>query len=125
MSIIAADQIQSPQHPVETETTYQYECVADGIFRHKTTEWLHERPTINGKRTWRSLETKNLKLGKEEFWRRRSAQDRGENPYAERQAPAAENEKTKVAALVGDALRRYCKDDCPDRNRKKRPERTL
>jgi len=125
MSIIAADQIKSPEQSTETATGYQYERVADGIFRHKTTRWLHERPTINGKRTWRSLETKNLKLGKEEFWRRRSAEDRGEDPYAERQAPAAEEEKARAAAFVGDALRRYGKDDCPDRNRKKRPERTL
>src|SRR2546427_13095820 len=115
MSIITGDQIESP----ETATKYHYVREADGIFRHKSSRYLHERPTINGKRTWRSLETKNLKLAKEEFRRRRSAEDRGEDPYTERQEPPADNEKTEVPSVVGDALRRYEQDNCPDRNRKK------
>jgi integrase len=119
MSIIAADQAESTAQ--STETTYQYVREAEGIFRHTATKWLHERPTINGKRTWKSLKTKNLKLAKEEFRRRRSAEDRGENPYAEKQDPPADEEKKKAASLVGDALRCYDEDDCPDRNRKKRP----
>jgi len=119
MSIIAADQAESAEE--SRESKYQYEREAEGIFRHTGTRWLHERPTINGKRTWRTLETKNLKFAKETYRKRRSAEDRGENPYAEEQGSAADEEKKKAASLVGDALRRYAEDDCPDRNRKTRP----
>src|ERR1035441_2794007 len=45
--------------------------VADGIYRRKG-GMLFERPWIKGKRTWRSLETRNLKLAREELPRRRS-----------------------------------------------------
>ncbi len=125
MSIIATDQVKSAQQSTETKATYRYVREADGIYRQQTSRYLHERPTINGKRTWRSLETKNLKLAKEEFRRRRSAEDRGEDPYTEKREPPAESEKAEVPSVVGDALRRYVQDNCPDRNRKKRPERTL
>ena len=118
MSIIAAEQTQSGD---ESSKSKIHEREAEGIFRHTGTGWLHERPTISGKRTWRSLDTKNLKLAKETFRKRRSAEDRGENPYAEKEQSPAEGEKEKPAALVGDVLRRYAEDDCPDRNRKKRP----
>jgi len=125
MSIIAADQVESAEQSVGTKTTHQYVREADGIYRHQISRYLHERPFLNGKRTWRSLGTKNLKFAKEEFRRRRSAEDRGDDPYAEIQDRAPEEGKTEAAALVGDVLRRYARDNCPDRNRKKRPERTL
>ena len=118
MSIIA---INPPESGEESGKSKDHELEAEGIFRHTGTGWLHERPTINGKRTWRSLETKNLKFANEAYRKRRSAEDRGENPYAEKQGSPTDKEKKKAAALVGDALRRYAADDCPDRNRKTRP----
>ena len=50
----------------------QFERVESGIFRYIPSGVYYERPKINGRRTWRSLETSNLKYAWEEYCRRRS-----------------------------------------------------
>ncbi len=99
------------------KSAYHYELVADGVYRHAGSGWMHEHPTINGKRTWRSLGTKNLKLAVVEFRRRRSMEDKGESPYAVAEPPPR-------AITVGECLDRYEEDGYPDRKRKARPVST-
>jgi hypothetical protein len=69
---------------------------------------LFERPWIKGKRTWRSLETRNLKLAREELPRRRS----GLQPI-----------EAESTVTCGDVIRRYQADDYPDDQRQPRPAR--
>ena len=73
---------------------------------------LFERPWIAGKRTWRSLETENLKLAKEELHRRKAGVKK----------PAKKG--TPVVVTCGDVIRRYQKDKYPDNQRQKRPARS-
>ena len=80
--------------------------IADGIYRRKG-GMLFERPWSKGKRTWNSLKTKNLKLEKEEYHRRKSGVPKA-NP---------------TSVTCGDVIRRYQKDDYPDDQRQKRPDR--
>jgi integrase len=81
--------------------------VADGIYRRKGGK-LFERPWINGKRSWRSLKTKNLKLAREELHRRRC----GLKPV-----------EAASTVTCGDVIRRYQDDDYPDDQRQARPAR--
>lgn len=46
--------------------------VEAGIYRTLDSGTYFERPKVRGKRTWRSLETKNLKHAREELHQRRS-----------------------------------------------------
>ena len=81
--------------------------VADGIYRNTESGVCFERPWIDGRRTWRSLETENLKLAKEELHRRRAAvKQNGHN-----------------ALLVEQIIQQYQKDDYPDAQRLRRPAR--
>lgn len=82
--------------------------VADGIYRRKG-GMLFERPWIDGKRTWRSLETKNLKLAKEELHRRKSGVTK----------------RHESDVTCGEVIRAYKDDNCPDDQRQIRPEITL
>ena len=84
--------------------------VADGIYRLKG-GGLFERPWVRGKRTWRSLETKNLKLAKEELHRRRS----GLQP---------KKEESDSEVTVGDVIRAYVEVGYPDDQRQQRPDCT-
>lgn len=62
---------------------------------------LFERPWIDSKRTWRSLETKNLKLAKEGLHRRKSGVKK----------------RTESDVTCGDVIRAYKDDSCPDDQR--------
>ena len=60
--------------------------VVSGIYRHARHGTYHERPTINGKRTWRSLglnftAQRNLQAAQNEYHRRRVMEAEGKNPY--------------------------------------------
>ena len=92
----------------------QFERVESGIFRYIPSGVYYERPKINGRRTWRSLETANLKYAREELHRRRSG-------MVEREAQQAK--KPKVT--VGEIVRRYVQDGYPDRQKQPRQGRTL
>jgi len=61
----------------------QYLQVEPGIYQDQKTNEYFERPRIGGKRTWRPLKGKNIKLSREEHRRRKAAIERGEDPYAE------------------------------------------
>jgi hypothetical protein len=54
-----------------TGSKQEFEKVESGIYRQKSNGCYYERPHINGRRTWRSLGTQNLKLAREEFHKRR------------------------------------------------------
>jgi len=85
----------------------KYELVADGIYKYASGVYF-ERPTLNGCRTWRSLKTSNLKLAREELYRRRSG-------------VVVTDEKSTTT--VGEIIRNYQKDDYPDQQRQLRPAR--
>jgi hypothetical protein len=107
-----------------------YEQVETGIYRYThndDTVSYHERPTINGTRTYRSLGVNftrqpTLKGARDEYNRRRREIAEGRNPYAE----AKPEEPLKEAPVVmGDVLARYTEDGCPDKHKKKRAGQTL
>ena len=89
-----------------------------GIYQNPQSRTYFERPHINGKRTWRSLKTKNLKLAREELHRRRAASSAGSNPFAPKATLLV---RVKTA---GEVIRRYESDNYPDRHLNTRPERT-
>jgi integrase len=91
----------------------QFEHVETGIYRNVTTGTYFERPKVRGKRTWRSLETKNLKHAREELHRRRSG------------LSEAAVERAKSQMTVGEIIRRYQKDGYPDHYRQQREGRTM
>jgi integrase len=93
----------------------RYENVAPGIYRDLTTGLLYERPTLDGKRTWRRLFARSIKLAKEEIATKRADRGRARlglavDPYA----------KPK-ATTVGEILEAYSKAGCPDRHGHPRP----
>jgi hypothetical protein len=106
--------------------------VASGIYRHTREGTYHERPKINGKRTWRSLGVnatpqRNFKAAEDEYHRRRVMQAEGKNPYAEAAAeekPAFKKERPAEAKIVGEVIRRYMNDGFLDRHLLSRPETT-
>lgn len=76
----------------------QFKRIESGIFRNESSGTYFERPTLDGRRTWRSLETQNLKHAREEFHRRRAGVSK----------PPAKGQTLPLT--VGDILRRYEKD---------------
>ncbi len=96
-----------------SKTAAQFEHVEAGIYRNAASGTYFERPKVNGKRTWRSLDTKNLKHAREELHRRRSGLSLLPAPS---DAPPL---------TVGDLLRRYQKDSFPDHQKQPRQGRTL
>ena len=75
---------------IEAQADQTYIQVEAGIYRYKDKEsriTYHERPFINGKRSYRSLgfmftAQRNIKFAREEYSRRRTAVPKGEDPYA-------------------------------------------
>jgi hypothetical protein len=94
-----------------TDSKQEFERVESGIYRQKSNGCYYERPHINGRRTWRSLGTQNLKLAREEHHKRRV---NGQIAYAPRNAVA-----------TGEVIRCYEQDGYPDRHKEKRAGRTL
>ena len=91
----------------------QFERVETGIYRNIASGTYFYRPQVRGKRTWRSLETKNLKHAREEAHRRHAG------------GSAFEEDKAKAAVMLGEIIRRYQKDGYPDRQKQPRVGRTL
>ena len=102
--------------------------IGGGIYRYKDLNGevtYHERPFINGKRTWRSLgfnfvRQSNLKLAKQEYHWRRNEVAAGRNPYQEKK-PEPKPDKATIEAVI----RKYVEDTYPDRYLKPRVGRTL
>ena len=91
-----------------------FQLVESGIYRKTTNGVYYERPHVNGKRTWRSLETANLKHAREAFYKRRATP---KNDPAEYVVPAS--------LTVGELINRYLGDECLDKHQSKRTGRTL
>lgn len=91
-----------------------FEHVEAGIYRNRSSRVYFERPKVNGRRTWRSLETSNLKHAREELHRRRAAVGTDKDPYVEVEV-----------ATVGEIIRRYQKDGYLDKNLNGRSGSTL
>jgi len=82
--------------------------VESGIYRKTSNGCYYERTQVRGKRTWRSLNTNNLKHAREEYHRRRAGLVKME----------------KIAPVfVGKVIRKYQADEFPDQHRQKRPAR--
>ena len=87
----------------------KWELAADGIYRYTPNGTYYYRPVQqDGKRTYRSLKTKNLKLAKEKFYKLQAGNGN-----------IAENKLT-----VEDILKNYEQDGYPDETLAKRTERT-
>jgi integrase len=92
--------------------------VAPGIYQDSRTGNFFERPTVAGKKTWRKLHGRTLKLAKEELAVRRtdqarSAQGLSRDPYA----PEPQS--------IGELILDYVKADCPDRHHHPRAGKSL
>ena len=101
----AAEVPQPPPKAQKAEKTPpRYEQVETGIYRYKAADGsvtYHERPTIDGTRTYRSLGVNfapqsSLKNAKDEFHRRRSEIAAGRNPYA----PTVPEGKARIRLML-------------------------
>jgi len=123
-----SEEVSNPQQKDSEKKSKRHICVATGIYRHVREGTYHERPIIDGKRTWRSLGVnfapqRNGVAATREYHRRRTMEDEGKNPYAqptESKAP----KKIEQATTVGEIIRRYQKDGYLDRDLLKRPAST-
>jgi hypothetical protein len=122
----AGKQNSRPCHHVQTKHVRRFVQVEPGIYRDNLTGRFFERPTIDGKRTWRKLVGENLKLSREEYYRRRIAAASGRDPYHKTWKPTEAKlaNSKEEARTVGDVIRRYQKDGCPDKHLLSRPEST-
>src|SRR2546426_5170656 len=99
--------------------TKKWNREADGIYRHVPSNKLYWRPWGDGKRTWESLGTKNLKLAKETYHKRVAG------------LPAGVTEKTTSTASVpagptmGQGIRKDHDDGYPDKHKALRIGPTL
>ncbi len=107
----------SPVQQPSTEPRFKH--METGIYQHRRSRTYFERPHIDGKRTWRSLRTKNLKFAREELHRRRAAALSGNSSYGRTNG----HPDTQVST-VGEVIRRYEHDNYPDRHLNSRPEAT-
>jgi integrase len=92
----------------------QFEMVESGIYRKTANGVYYERPSLNGRRTWRSLKTKNLKHARETLHKNRTESKDGQNFQIELKT-----------LTVGDILRRYQNDGFPDKHLGKRSARSI
>jgi integrase len=99
--------------------TKKWNREADGIYRHVPSNKLYWRPWVDGKRTWESLGTENLKLAKETYHKRVAG------------LPAGVTKKTTSTASVpagptmGQVIRKYEDDGYPDKHKALRIGPTL
>lgn len=96
-----------------TPAVPRFQFVETGLYRNTSNGVYFERPSIKGRRIWRSLDTANLKHAREELYRRRAG------------VRAVEVEKAKAAVTVGEIGRHYQKNGYPDRQKQPRTGRTL
>lgn len=116
---------------VQTPTPGKRIPVGGGVYKYTDQSGevtYHERPFINGKRTWRSLgfngtKQTNLKLAKEEYCRRRAEVAAGHNPYEAVDASSAKSAEAKP--VVSQIIKDYVAAQYPDRYLKPKTGRTL
>ena len=111
---------------VQDRSPRRFVRVESGIYRDAKTGRFYERPTIDGKRTWRKLVGDNLGFSREESCHRRAAVARGQDPYHKKRTPteAKPANSKEEARTVGDVIRRYQRDGYPDKHLLSRPEST-
>lgn len=135
---------------IEAQAHQTFLQVEAGIYRYKDKQGkitYHERPSINGSRTYRSLgynftAQHNIKLAREEYYKRRTALSKGEDPYTEpkpattpaQQAPpktepqpasapqpsASSQTSQSPQKTMGDVIRKYQDDGYPNKYKQKR-----
>lgn len=93
----------------------RYVNVAPGIYRDTASSLLYERPVLDGRRTWRRLFARSIKLAREEIATKRADRGRARlglavDPYAKAKATS-----------VGQILDAYILAGCPTRNGQRRP----
>lgn|SRR5664280_2563846 len=100
-----------------SDSTPLFEHIEAGIYRYTLNGNYYERPTLNGKRTWRSLKTKNLKSARKKLrWRRCGI---ARSPRVQPEVfPRVDSE----LAIVGDVIHRYQEDGYLDKDLNHRPE---
>lgn len=84
--------------------------VAPGIYRDGRTGNLYERPSINGRPTFRKLRARSLKLAKEELAAKRTLQSQASLGLA--QDPYERRKRVQLRAL----FERWSEAGCPKRN---------
>src|ERR1035438_446985 len=111
---------------VQDKSLRRFVRVESGIYRDTRTGRFYERPTIDGKRTWRKLVGNHLGPSREEYYHRRAAVANGQDPYHKKGKPteAKPANSKEEARTVGDVIRRYEKDGYPDKHLLSRPEST-
>jgi integrase len=102
-----------------SDSTPLFEHIEAGIYRYTLNGNYYERPTLNGKRTWRSLKTKNLKSARKKLRWCRSGVAR-----APRVQPEVFPRVDSELAIVGDVIHRYQEDGYLDKDLNQRPEGT-
>ena len=96
-----------------------FKHIEPSIYRYALNGNYYERPTISGKRTWRSLKTKNLRRARKKLRWLRSGITRA--PCARSGlSPRLELE----GAAVGDVIRRYREDGYLDKHLNERTDAT-
>ena len=65
----------------QTPRGFLFKHVEAGIYRNTSSDVCFERPKVNGKRTWHSLGTSNLKHACEKLHKRRAAVGEDKDPY--------------------------------------------
>lgn len=91
----------------------RWQRVGPGIYRDSRTGNLYERPSVNGRTTFRKLRARGLKLAKEELAARRTLQSQASlglalDPY-----------KRRRYVQLRDVFTRWRAADCPKRNGEK------
>lgn len=92
-----------------------YTRVAPGIYKDSRTGNLYERPTIDGRKTWRKLSSPTVKGAKRELAAKRTDQARATQGLAK--DPYAPATKT-----IGQLCAEYIKAGCPDRQHQSRAD---
>jgi integrase len=96
----------------------RFTSIAPGIYKENLTGKLYERPYVAGRRTWRKLKSRTLKLAKAELAAKRTDQARAGQGFAK--DPYGPPAKT-----VGELCAEFIKAGCPDRNHRPRSGHAL
>lgn len=95
------------------EGVKRWQRVGPGIYRDSRTGNLYERPSINGRTTFRKLRARSLKLAKEELAAKRTLQSQASLGLA------ADPYKRRRLVQLRDLFDRWRESDCPKRNGEK------
>jgi integrase len=102
--------------PAQPELTLKaWTALGGGLYRYNKTGGYYHRPVINGRPTFRSLDTTQEKTARHLLSQTQIASEKaragaGPDPYAR-----------KILTTTGQIIQRYLDDGCPDRHREPRP----